>query len=74
MNETVKKFVPVENELALLNQKPCRAVEWYLLVRDAEAYRKRTGMGLATVWGCIAKDEYAQARRRMDVLLLEEYR
>jgi hypothetical protein len=69
-----KRFIPVEQEWSSLHkgQKPLpRLVAWYVLIRDAEDFRRETGWGLASIWERIYNDDYESARRRMDELIVE---
>lgn len=40
------------------------------LIADARNYSARTGYGLASVWGHINKNEFAEARALLDELIL----
>jgi hypothetical protein len=49
--------------------KSGQAVLWWQLVTEAEMVRAGTGQGLAGIWGHINRDEYEQARAKLDVVL-----
>lgn len=54
------------------NMAQSQPVLWWRLIQDAEAYRARTGKGLAALWGQIHREEYQAARAHMDDLLAAE--
>lgn len=49
----VERFTPVEHDGI-----PSRPVQWYVLVKAMEAYRRRTGMGLAHTWSLVHGGDY----------------
>lgn len=53
-----KTFVPIEQEL----RDPPLPVRWYVLIREMEAWRANTGMGLAHTWSFVHQGDYDAAR------------
>lgn len=45
----------------VLNGKASRPVQWYVLIGAMEAYRRRTGMGLAHTWSLVHAGDYDAA-------------
>lgn len=43
-----------------------RPLDWYHLMRQAEAFRDETRWGLASVWAYINRRDYDGARRELD--------
>jgi hypothetical protein len=64
-------FVPVEQEQMAGWGRLSPQVQWYVLIRDMEAYRRETGWGLAATWGLVHEGNYEAARTRMNFLLEE---
>lgn len=52
---TVEWFTPVEHEMG---GDPSRPVQWYVLIKAMEAYRQRTGMGLAHTWSLVHDGDF----------------
>lgn len=41
-------------------------VQWYLLIREMEEFRGRTGWGLASTWGYVHAGDLESARRSFE--------
>lgn len=52
-----------------LSHMTTRAVQWYLLISEAEWVRDRTGYGLAFTWDLINHGDYEGARDSLDALM-----
>jgi hypothetical protein len=61
-----KRFLPIEREMVALGVPLPRPVEWYVLIRDLEEFRERTGWGLAATWGLVHRRQYEKARAHFD--------
>ena len=64
-------FRPIEAGLEHknLNEESKQRIRWYVLIRDAEQFRKQSGWGLARVWGNIHQGNYATARKELDEVI-----
>lgn len=56
-----KPFVPVEQEVPATRQSG--PVRWYALIKEMEAFRENTGMGLSRTWAYVNRGQYEEARR-----------
>ena len=63
-----KPFIPIERECGpeVLSASP--PLRWYVLIKEMEEFRARTGMGLAQSWGYVHREEYDAARRSFDAV------
>jgi hypothetical protein len=62
-DSAAEKFVPVDAQERVGFP---RSVEWYVLIRDMEELRRRTGLGLEGCWREVLCADYVRARRCFD--------
>ncbi|WP_146228001.1 hypothetical protein [Micromonospora sp. S4605] len=63
------RFIPIEQKVPA--ERQCDPVKWYALIKEMEAFREKTGMGLSRTWAYVNRGQYEEARRDFDRVLQE---